>query len=226
MSIQNTLLALTTCIDGGADSLEFDVQMTMDGVPVLFHDNEMSALTSGAGSIAEHTWDWIRGKRYLLADDTAYDGVGIPALAEVLAYIQHTQCRFYPEIKNYRTPADIDAYVSAIQEAGLSALCCWQSFIPSDLERVRELDASCEVGFLSSSADQASLEALADQASQHLPASLLLKTTSVSTQPGIVGYARARGVDVGVWTVDMRAQRQQMERLGVTRLMCDLNVRG
>jgi glycerophosphoryl diester phosphodiesterase len=226
VSIQNTLLALTTCIDGGADSLEFDVQMTMDGVPVLFHDNEMSPLTSGADSIAEHTWDWISGKRYLQADDTAYDGVGIPALAEVLAYIQHTQCRFYPEIKNYRTPADIDAYVSAIQGARLSALCCWQSFTPSDLERVRELDASCEVGFLSSSTDQASLEALADQASQHLPASLLLKTTSVSTQPGIVAYARARGVDVGVWTLDTRAQRQQMERLGVTRLMCDRNVRG
>jgi glycerophosphoryl diester phosphodiesterase len=44
-SVENTLPALQQAFDAGADAVEFDVQMSRDGVAVLYHDDDMG----GAG---------------------------------------------------------------------------------------------------------------------------------------------------------------------------------
>ncbi len=48
---ENTLPAFERAIADGADFVEFDVQMSRDGVPVVFHDAELDRLTSLTGPI-------------------------------------------------------------------------------------------------------------------------------------------------------------------------------
>ncbi len=53
--IENTLEAVRAAADAGADYAEIDVQLTSDGVPVVFHDSSLTRLTGQAGSVANST---------------------------------------------------------------------------------------------------------------------------------------------------------------------------
>ena len=67
-----------------ADAIEFDVHVTSDGVPVVFHDYDLARTTSGIGYVFEQTIDQVR-----LVDagswlDPRYAEEKVPLLEEVL----------------------------------------------------------------------------------------------------------------------------------------------
>lgn len=51
---ENTLVALEAAVAAGAQYVEVDVQMTSDGVPVLFHDQDCVRLCGAAGAVSEY----------------------------------------------------------------------------------------------------------------------------------------------------------------------------
>jgi len=52
---ENTLLAIQAAVEVGARYIEFDVLMTADEVPVLFHDRDMLRMCGVPGVIHQHT---------------------------------------------------------------------------------------------------------------------------------------------------------------------------
>jgi glycerophosphoryl diester phosphodiesterase len=81
---QNTLPSFRLAQDQGADGVELDVQLTKDGVPVVFHDARVDALTDGSGPVGSFLWSDLR----LLDAGSHFDrscrGTPIPSLEEVL----------------------------------------------------------------------------------------------------------------------------------------------
>lgn len=73
---ENTLAAFRRALARGADGIELDVQVTRDGVPVVFHDTSLIRLTGRPGFIASSTRARLRVVRIR--------GESIPTLAEVL----------------------------------------------------------------------------------------------------------------------------------------------
>ena len=57
---ENTFLAFYTGIFMGANGIETDVQMTKDGILVLFHDDTITRLTGKEGAIADYTLEELR----------------------------------------------------------------------------------------------------------------------------------------------------------------------
>lgn len=57
---ENTLLAFYTGMYMGANGIETDIQMTKDGVLVLFHDDTIMRLTGAEGSIQDYTLEQLR----------------------------------------------------------------------------------------------------------------------------------------------------------------------
>ena len=57
---ENTLLSFYTGVYMGANGIETDVQMTRDGVLVLFHDDTILRLTGAEGSVADYTLEELR----------------------------------------------------------------------------------------------------------------------------------------------------------------------
>lgn len=57
---ENTLLAFYTGMYMGANGIETDVQMTKDGVLVLFHDDTITRLTGEEGSVQDYTLEELR----------------------------------------------------------------------------------------------------------------------------------------------------------------------
>jgi glycerophosphoryl diester phosphodiesterase len=81
---QNTMPSFELAWEQGAHGIELDAQCTADGVPVVFHDETLDALTDGSGPVRAHDLaDILRldaGYRF----DPAYAGVRIPLLETVL----------------------------------------------------------------------------------------------------------------------------------------------
>ena len=61
---QNNLMNIQINIDNDIDIIEIDVQITRDGVPVLFHDSTLDKTTNGSGKIQDKTWSEISQLRY------------------------------------------------------------------------------------------------------------------------------------------------------------------
>jgi glycerophosphoryl diester phosphodiesterase len=53
---ENTLQALASAVDLGLRHLEFDVQLTSDNVPVVFHDSTLERVADRPDSIHDLTW--------------------------------------------------------------------------------------------------------------------------------------------------------------------------
>ena len=57
---ENTLLAAHEAIKAGAKAIEFDVQMTADKTPVLFHDPTLDRMSGRPGVIMQSRWQLLK----------------------------------------------------------------------------------------------------------------------------------------------------------------------
>jgi glycerophosphoryl diester phosphodiesterase len=74
---ENTLRAFARALELGIDGIELDVQVTRDGVPVVFHDFTLTRLTGTRGRLADRTWAELQKLRVR--------GETIPTLADALS---------------------------------------------------------------------------------------------------------------------------------------------
>lgn len=91
--IENTRTAFENTAQLPVDFVEFDVQRSRDGVPVVFHDATLDRVTEAAGPLVDRTAAELRRVRYRGTDDT------ILTLDEVLALFAHTPLGLRVEIK-------------------------------------------------------------------------------------------------------------------------------
>src|SRR5262245_59418730 len=56
---ENTLAAVDLAIRAKAHRVEFDVQLTKDGVPVVLHDETLERTTNGKGRVRDRTYKEI-----------------------------------------------------------------------------------------------------------------------------------------------------------------------
>ena len=61
---QNNLRNIGLNLINDIDIIEMDVQITRDGVPVLFHDSTLNERTNGSGKIQDKTWAEVSQLRY------------------------------------------------------------------------------------------------------------------------------------------------------------------
>ena len=73
---ENTLAAFQGSQQLGVDIIELDVQLTKEGIPVLYHAKDLSQKTAGKGPVGKRTLAYVQK-------------LGIPTLAEVLQKIQN-----------------------------------------------------------------------------------------------------------------------------------------
>lgn len=73
---ENTLVSFRAAWEAGADGVELDIQLTADGVPVVFHDADGARLAGCSRTLASTTWAELQTWRVR--------GEPVPSLAQVL----------------------------------------------------------------------------------------------------------------------------------------------
>lgn len=85
---ENTIAAIEAAIDSGAKMLETDVQYSKDGIPVLWHDDNLDKLGVIGKSVADLTYSEIEKIDAGSWFSEKFKGEKIPTLDEVLSIIK------------------------------------------------------------------------------------------------------------------------------------------
>lgn len=96
---ENTLASFRQAAREGAKWVEFDVVLTADGRPVIFHDDALDRTTDGAGLVGDTPFDILRDLDAGSWFSRAFAGEMIPTLEEALDLFAELGLGFNMEIK-------------------------------------------------------------------------------------------------------------------------------
>lgn len=87
---ENTLLAVEAAVEAGARFIEFDVLMTADQVPVLFHDRDTQRMCGVPGTIHEQSLAQLQALPVSEPEKfgDAFADISITSLEQVVSYLQ------------------------------------------------------------------------------------------------------------------------------------------
>lgn len=89
---ENSLAGFRYAASHGAEGVEFDVQLSKDGVPVIMHDERIDRTTSGHGWLHDYSLKQLRQMHLA-------NGEPIPELAELFKVLQDKDLRINLEFK-------------------------------------------------------------------------------------------------------------------------------
>lgn len=225
---ENTLAAFALALRQQAGGIEFDVQLSSDGVPVVIHDPYLSRTTSGRGWVNEHRSSALRrldagswfNRRFPEKARARYAGAKIPLLAEALAWVRQQGLPAFVEIKQGRRPyAAIEAKVlEEVERAGVEGLVTLISFDFQTLCRVRQLDSRMALGL------DASRSLLALRRVRSLAGRAVLPHWAIASRR-FIRRAHQQSIRVIPWTVDQPARMRRKIAEGVDGLVTNYPAR-
>lgn len=96
---ENTLASFRTAAAHGLVMVEFDVRLSRDGVPLVFHDDTLERTTNGAGPVAERDWAEIADLDAGSWFAPAFAKERVPSLEQVLGLCLDLELGVNMEIK-------------------------------------------------------------------------------------------------------------------------------
>ncbi|MGQ0465341.1 MAG: glycerophosphodiester phosphodiesterase [Sporichthyaceae bacterium] len=84
---ESTLAAFGTALRKGVNGIEFDVQFTRDGVPVVMHDLRIDRTTNCTGAVRSVTWTKLRKCDAGGWFGAAFSGQRVPTLDQALSFV-------------------------------------------------------------------------------------------------------------------------------------------
>ncbi len=158
---ENTLPAIESALKAGACYVEVDIQLTTDGIPVLFHDDDMQRITGVTQNITELTASQLT--QYSASEKTRFGkrfaDTPIPTLTELLSLLRAwPERKAFIEIKDESTKRfGTEWVVKKIMEqiAPLGPQCIPISYEVDTLLVARTLGAK-KIGWVAAKWDKAS----------------------------------------------------------------------
>ena len=136
---ENTLPAFQNAIAQGVDWLEFDVQMTQDGVLVIIHDETVDRTTDGTGAVRDLTFTQIRAL-------DAGNGEKVPTFKEVVELAKANGVKILPETKSaHLYPGIEENMLQMLDEANYLDQTIIQSFEADSLDTLHRLNPNAKL---------------------------------------------------------------------------------
>ena len=219
---ENTIPAFEKAAELGADGVELDVQLTADGVPVVFHDRAVERLTGGVGYLTEMTLSQVKaldaGSRF----SPRFAATRIPTLDEVFEELGD-RLLFNIELKSLSAHSRglEHAVVQSIQRHDMADRVVISSFNLLSLRHVRRLAPGLALGCLyyapglpqPLSKGWLARPIIGRHEAHHPHFSIV--------NGAYMRWARQHRYRVNVWTVNEPEDIQRMRDLGVDAIMSD-----
>ena len=209
---ENTLPAFNWAVENGCHGLEFDVQLSRDGVPFVFHDATLTRLTGGRDK---------REVQGLSMDElrtiSLQNGGQIPALKDLLRFNEKLVMNL--EIKSAQA---IESAVKFVKE---NALFDWvvSSFLFDALVYTRSELPKQPIGYL---LERGSLESMsmcvarAREQIERLKPDRIHLDDALATVPEL-DWLRSHVCPIHVWTVNEQKRGALLKTSGVAGIFTD-----
>lgn len=215
---ENTLAAFRAALAAGAEGVEFDVQLSRDGVPVVIHDETLERTTNGRGAVSAASAAELAALEAGAWFRPPVPGEGVPTLQAVLALLAPTALELHLELKTGRCayPGLVPAVLRALEQAGLVVAPgrVWlSSFNHRTLAEAMALEPRLPCAAL---LDDVLIEPWR-YAAAHGFRGIHPRYSQVDA--ALVQACHAAGLAVRVWTVDEEGEARRLLALGVEALM-------
>lgn len=202
---ENTLSSFYLGLLQGANGIETDVQLTKDGVLVLFHDDTLERVTDAGGVIADYTYEQLRQiKVYGNSVTGFYDR--IITLDTFLETFSGYDIRFAIELKK---PGTEKGVIEAVRRYGIGDQTTVTSFDYELLKNVKEMAPDIRIGWLVKGDGTAQLLKLLEIGGEEMA------PRAADMTPESVKALRDAGVGVRAWGISSQDLMKKMCRLEV-----------
>ncbi len=135
---ENTLAAFCLAQEQGADAIELDAKLSLDGAVVVIHDQTVDRTTGGKGEVRKLTLGQLKALDAGQFFSSRFAGEPIPTLEEVFEAVGR-RLLINVELTNYASPGDglVDQVVELVRRFGLEERVMFSSFHPLNLMRAR-----------------------------------------------------------------------------------------
>jgi glycerophosphoryl diester phosphodiesterase len=216
---ENTLAAFELAVRQGADGIELDAKLTVDGQVVVIHDQKVDRTTEGSGWVRDMPLAEIKRLDAGSHFDCAFRGEPIPTLNEVFEAVGHLTF-INVELTNYASLTDDlpERVATLVKKHRLQKRVLFSSFNPLALIRVRRKLPETPVGLLA-------LPGFPGAWARSWPGEWLnyqalnAETRDVSAK--LVNRLHHRGKRIYVYTVNQMEAMHHLFDLGVDGLITD-----
>lgn len=226
---ENTLAAFAHGLALGADGLEFDVQLSRDGVVVVHHDTTLERTTDATGRVqslsAAELADVDAGYRFCADESGAFPyrghGFGVPTLREVL---ERHRVPLIIELKS-SDPVLARKTIDEIRRADAVDRIALGSFYYRVLRAARAYEPRMATGAAQEETRWALYRSwvhwpLGRPAYREFQVPERSGRTTIVT-PQFIGHAHRAGLPVKVWTVNDRGDIDRLLDWGVDAIISD-----
>ncbi|HVR73900.1 MAG TPA: glycerophosphodiester phosphodiesterase family protein [Planctomycetota bacterium] len=216
---ENTLAALEAAIVCGADRVELDVQLTRDGVPIVFHDDTLERTTDGRGDVGAFTFAELRLLDAGSWHGPRFRGERVPSLDEALVLLGGRMA-MNVELKrrageDRALPRLEEEVLLALERHSVDRSVIVSSFDALALQRVRRLRPDVVLETLHDEAGGPPGPAAIRAARAAGSSGINVSVEELEGAPGLVAEAHAAGLTIKVYTADDPERLERLLRLGV-----------
>jgi glycerophosphoryl diester phosphodiesterase len=207
---ENTMAAFMLAAQAGFWGIELDIQLTSDNKWVVIHDTTIDRTSTGTGAVNAQTAATLRGLDFGSWFSPLYSTERIPYLEEVLEFCKHAQMVPYIELKGTYTDVQMQSLVEIIRDYGLENDSVVISFGLANLQKIRFYSETLALGYLSSSFTQTVVNDTAALGNAFLDVAYA-QITAANME-----LARAAGIKVDAYTVDLNRTMRDLIKLGIS----------
>ncbi|MCK0105311.1 glycerophosphodiester phosphodiesterase family protein [Marinobacter sp. S0848L] len=208
---ENTVSAIRQAINDGSDYIEIDVQLTADGVPVLWHDTDMQRIFGLPERINDLSYPQLRKLDAGSWFSETFADERIASLAEAIEATRGKANLLVDLKPNRNEEALVNAVVTVLQEKDavegtVIAAADWPI-----LERAKELDPNLRTALLAQFVVGPLWQDRYD----------ILGIRSNRASPAMVARAHNAGNELFVWTVNSPKAMSRFIDMGVDNIITD-----
>ncbi len=209
---ENTLSAYRESSKHGFKYVECDVQFTLDGIPVLLHDDTIDRTSNGSGTLSQMTYaellqyDFSYDDNDKTIDFSAYRGEKIPTFEEFIALCKELGLHAYVEIKGTITVEQVNKLLQIVRDADMLGNVSWLSFSGDALAKIAAACPTARIVWVITEVNAAQL------AANHVPfakTNLMTGENEVVfdlwyslAKQDVVDLLKANDILLEVWTVN------------------------
>jgi len=210
---ENTISSVLRAIKDGAGYAEIDVQMSADGVVVVYHDRTLKKLGNPA-EISKLTYNEIINSDAGQWFDQVYTGERVPTLEEILG-IAKNNIKLNIELKMYNSGRRLpDEVVRLIENNAFVHSCIVTSFNQKAIERIKQKNPNIKTGLIVKSQKKINQTFLNSDIN-------IISVKSSAVNSKLMEKSAKYNKEVHVWTVNDEREMKRMLKVGVTSIITD-----
>ena len=216
---ENTISSFKLAVEHGADFIELDAKLSLDGEVMVIHDQTVDRTTDGTGRVNQLTCSQLKALDAGSKFDKKFKGEKIPTLDEVFKAVGK-QVYVNIELTNYSSKNDdlVKKVVEVVKSNQMEKRVLFSSFIPRNLRLIHEMLPEAPVAIL----------CLVGVTGIFTRSFLLTNVSPNFIHPYLMDVTKrlvekehTRGRKVNVWTVNAEKDIRRMIKAGVDGIFTD-----